>query len=163
LQSDEDWRDLISIWECDGGKIPIYLPALSIPTMYHFIFQQLQPIQVALTMQPVEPVVAPSINECGNDFGTIEMEEYEEIVCIRQAKKLANSLIITQIVSQVAQLTRLKGLNLVIKAQNHKCKNQNQPTNIKNHLLNLLPLYLLSPQIKSSPIVTNEIAYCCSI
>ncbi|KAJ8445942.1 LOW QUALITY PROTEIN: hypothetical protein Cgig2_009871 [Carnegiea gigantea] len=75
LQSDEDWRALISIWEYSGGKILIYMPALSTPTMYHFIVQQLQPVQVALTMQPVESVVALSINKCGNDFGTIEMED----------------------------------------------------------------------------------------
>ncbi|KAJ8432528.1 hypothetical protein Cgig2_030320 [Carnegiea gigantea] len=46
--------EYFGIWEYDGGKILIYILALSTPTMYHFIVQQLQPSQVAPTMQPVE-------------------------------------------------------------------------------------------------------------
>jgi len=48
-------------------------------------------------MQPIEPIVAPSTNTNENDcddFGTIEIEEYEEIVCRMQAKKWVDSLII---------------------------------------------------------------------
>jgi len=60
--------------------------AFSTPTMYTFIFQQLQSSQTDPTEKPVEPVVVASINEGENDFRIVEME-YEEIVCRRQAKK----------------------------------------------------------------------------
>ncbi|KAJ8431021.1 hypothetical protein Cgig2_003836 [Carnegiea gigantea] len=33
LESDEDWRNLVSLWECNDGKIPIYMLALHTPSM----------------------------------------------------------------------------------------------------------------------------------
>ncbi|KAJ8444478.1 hypothetical protein Cgig2_024042 [Carnegiea gigantea] len=56
LESDKDWRNLVSIWEYDGGKIPICMLALSTPTMYTFIVQQLQSSQVGPTEKHVEPL-----------------------------------------------------------------------------------------------------------
>jgi len=55
----------------------------------------LQPGQVGPTKRPIEPIVVASINEGENDFRIVEMEEYEEIVYRRQAKKWVDSLIIT--------------------------------------------------------------------
>ncbi|KAJ8438285.1 hypothetical protein Cgig2_003748 [Carnegiea gigantea] len=55
LQSDEDWRNLVSLWEYDGGKIPIYMLALNNPSMYIFIVQQLEASLAGPTKQPVEP------------------------------------------------------------------------------------------------------------
>ncbi|KAJ8439682.1 hypothetical protein Cgig2_022210 [Carnegiea gigantea] len=56
LESDEDWRNLVSIWEYDGGKIPIYMLALSTPTMYTFIVQQLQSSQAGPGEKPIQPL-----------------------------------------------------------------------------------------------------------
>ncbi|KAJ8427534.1 hypothetical protein Cgig2_019953 [Carnegiea gigantea] len=77
LESDEDWRNLVSIWEYDGGKIPIYMIALSTPTMYTFIIQQLQSSQGGPTEEPVEPLTATSINENAINVGLRGLEAYD--------------------------------------------------------------------------------------
>ncbi|KAJ8433722.1 hypothetical protein Cgig2_004351 [Carnegiea gigantea] len=76
-ESDEDWRNLVSIWEYDGGKISIYMVALSTPTMYTFIVQQLQSSQAGPTEKPIEPLTAASINEGEINVGLGGVEAYD--------------------------------------------------------------------------------------
>ena len=49
LESDEDWRNLVSLWECNDGKIPIYMLALNTPSMYTVIVRQLESRQAGRT------------------------------------------------------------------------------------------------------------------
>jgi len=107
--------------------------------MYHFIVQQLQHSQTA---RPIDHVIASSTSVSGNEckgFGIIEIEEYEEIGYRRQAKKWVDNLIVTQITTPITHLTRVEDMDLIIKAQNHQCKNQKQPSNQENHPKNVNP------------------------
>ena len=51
LESDGDWLDLVSRWECASGEIPIYMLPLNAPSRYNVIIQQLDKSQPPLSLK----------------------------------------------------------------------------------------------------------------
>ena len=94
LESDEDWLDLFSRWECASGKIPIYMPPVNAPTTYNVIIQQLDKSQPPPTVENVGDrgvsVVGVTPDESESDFevcGIVGRKECEEGIYSSKAKE----------------------------------------------------------------------------
>lgn len=101
LSSDADWLNLVNLWECAAGDIPIYMLSISSPSPYHLYEQELQNVQTNNGVNYNEKLAdeenRASEDDMDSEVQQVGEEQFMGVVAKRKlkAKEWVDSLVIT--------------------------------------------------------------------